>query len=206
MIVSEKTYAAIAAGGSHVTRWQAKKVRVEILNPIEIRTPDGVIQEREGVFDAFQQHVIDTDGSRREVGCPAEVGTVKPLRYRDKRNKTCGRLQVVVTSTRPFTGKDGRPMWEITWERVGTKHRPIPDGSKGVYLAVEHGYTSSPQRALDPDAPVIPDASVLAAIADDAAFTREQRRKRLLEVKQRAEIVSAAIDLELASLDADLAA
>jgi hypothetical protein len=201
VIVSEKTYHSVAAGAEHVTRWQAKKVRVEILNPLTVLKDGGEIQEREGTFEAFKCAAHDRDGNVRAVGCPAPVDTVKPLRYRDKNGKTCGRLQVISIATRPYVSDDGRPMWEITWARAGTSKRPVPDTEPGIYLAHEHGYTSSRSRALDPDAPVFVDDTVLAVMADDRAFTKDQRRRRLLEIKRRTEIVSARIEQELAELD-----
>ena len=200
MIVSKRTYNAIAAGGQHVTRWQARKVRTEILNPIQIRTPGGEIQEREGIFTEFKQTATDADGNEYPIGCPAPPGTVKPLRYRDK-GKTHGRIYAVVVDASPYIGSDGKPMWEIIWERAGTKRNPIPDSSSGIYLSHEHGYTSSPSRALDPDAPVIPTPAVLVAIADDKAYNREQRRRRLIEMRERTAAVSAAIEQALEDLD-----
>lgn len=201
MIISKQAYKTLESGGSHVVHWQSLKRRVEILEPMTVTQPNGETEEIEGTFERYNITATDPDGAVRSVGCPAPVGTVRQFNYRDKKTgKRSEKLYAIVVDCEPYVGAGRRPMWKITWERAGTKHRPLPDDS-GVYLAHDHGYTSSPGRALDADAPVMVDDSVKAMIAEDQAFAKEQRKRRLIEQKKVAEAVSKRIAEELADLD-----
>jgi hypothetical protein len=180
MRVAKKTYDAVSRGEPLVTRRQARKVKVDgAFTVTNMHT--GEIQERSGI-DAFKVRAVDGDGNTRLIGCPAPEGTTRTLRWHDKKatleaDRAGGNLPIIVTEAKFYEGKDGRPMWEITWAKVGP-HRPIPDASSGIYLGPVTGY-SSRSHSIDDEAPVIPDDHVRKFMADELAAKRDAQRRKL---------------------------
>lgn len=107
-----------------------------------------------------------------ENGCPFEVGETIVLKTQGTEAGPIPHVWIEVTAKHRKNAK--------TWEAIYTVH-----DERGVYAAQGLGYTRSPARALDPEAPVLDPAVIEQYASEGAQKTALMGAEHRLDVGRR---------------------